>query len=219
MVLKKLGIIGATQAAASADTDQIYEAADLRLKELHRLGIVWRYVPETPLSFAVTANVNTASATADIQFPIALFIADGSRDEPVDIINVRQSAAIEDKDEQGLPCKALWRGGAEFQFWPVPTASTTAKLVYEQIATDSTAGAAFDVDVSMVRWLRDILCYDVGEYYGKSEQTMARYERESMRAELNIRKLNAQRVDYAPVAVDDFRSQRAGESDYGGWRP
>lgn len=215
MVLKKLGVIGGTQTAATADADDVYEAADLRLKELHRLGIVWRYVPEEPLSFAVSAGVNSASATADIQFPIAMFIADGSRDEPVDIINVRQYAALTDKTETGLPVKALWMGGANFTFWPVPTATTTAKLVYEQHAQDSTAGSAFDIDTSMVRWLRDIICYDVGEYYGKSDQTMMRYMAEAEKAERNIRKLNAQRVDYAPVAVDEFRGDRRTESDYG----
>lgn len=221
MVLKKLGVISGTQTSAnySAGADEVYEAADLRLKELHRLGIVWRYVPETPLVFSVSSSVDTASATADIQFPIALFIRDGSADKKVDIISVRQYAAIETKSQTGLPCKALWRGGSEFQFWPVPTADTTARLVYEQIATDSSAGSAFDVDVSMVRWLRDMICYDVGEYYGKSEQTMNRYMMESERAERNIRKLNAQRVDYAPVAVDDFTSDRGIDTDYGWVQP
>ena len=216
-VLRKLGIIAVAQTSANAsnDADLVYEAADLRLKDLHRLGIVWRYVPETPLSFAITANVATASATADIQFPIALFIVDGSTDQPVGLISVRQYAAIDNKSEKGLPEKALWRGGAEFQFWPVPKSTTTAKLVYEQIATDTTAGAAIDVDISMVRWMRDIICYDIGDYYGKPEQTMNRYEKESEKAERNIRKLNALRVDYSPVAVDDFNGSRSTETDYG----
>lgn len=215
-VLRKLGIIGATVSTAPTnDADVVYEAIDLRLKEMHRLGVVWRYVSNTALPFTVTANVATASATADIQFPIALFITDNSRDEPVDLINVSQYTSIEDKAQTGVPCKALWRGGAEFQFWPVPTTTTTAKLVYERISTDSTAGAAIDVDVSMVRWMRDIICYDLGDIYGKDEQTMARYERESEKAERNIRKLNAQRVDYSPVAVDSFTSERRVESDYG----
>lgn len=216
MVLRKLGVMASGQASAgTADADVVYEAADLRLKELHRLGIVWRYVSNTPLSFTVTANVNTASATADIQFPVALFIVDSSNDEPVSLISVQKYAAIENKAETGLPTKALWRGGAEFQFWPVPTATTTAKLVYEKIATDSTAGAAIDVDVSMVRWMRDIICYDIGEYYGKDNQTMLRYMAESEKAERNIRKLGAQRVAYAPVAVDDFDSRTRTETDYG----
>ncbi len=216
MVLKKLGIISGSQAAASADTDHVYEAIDLRLKELHRLGTVWRYVNTTPFSFAVTAAVNSASATADIQFPVALYVVDGSRDEPVDIINVSQYSKIPDKDNTGLPTKAVWNNDATFTFWPVPTANTTAKVVYERIATDTTAGAVIDIDTGMVRWMRDIICYDVGEYYGKSEQTIMRYMGESEKAERNIRKLNAQRVDYAPVAVDEFTRDRIEtETDYG----
>jgi len=215
LVMRKLAIVGASQTVASADSEMVYEAADLRLKEMHRLGIVWRYVPEVPLSFAVTASINTASATTDIQFPIALFIADGSRDLPVQIVNVRQFTDIQDKPQTGLPCKALWRGGAEFEFWPVPTVTTTAKLVYEQFAQDTTEGSAIDVDVSMIRWMRDIICYDLGDVYGKTDQTMMRWKADCMEAERNIRKLNARRVSYEPVAVDDFRSDRGYENDYG----
>jgi len=214
LVLKKLGIVAAGGTAKSADADDVYEAIDLRLKDLHRLGVVWRYVPTSPLSFTVTSGVNSASATADIQFPIAMFISDGSRDTPVDIINVKQYTAIHDKTETGLPTKALWHTGARFTLWPVPTATATAKLVYERFATDTTAGSAIDIDTSMVRWIRDIICYDVGENYGKSEQTINRYMLQSDRAEMNIRKLNAQRVDYAPVAVDDFCSNSRNETDY-----
>ena len=214
LCLRKLGILAANQTAASADAELVYEAADLRLKEMHRLGIFWRKVDEAPLSFVVSAGVDTASATADILFPIALVIADGSRDEPVEIVNVRQFNAIEDKNKTGLPVKALWEGDAKFRFWPVPRDTTTAKLVYEKIADDTTAGAAIDVDVSMLRWIRDIICYDLGDIYGKPEGTMLRWQQESIIAERNIRKLNAQRVDFAPVAVDDFDSGH-GETDYG----
>lgn len=220
LCLRKLGILAANQTAASADAELVYEAADLRLKEMHRLGIFWRKVEEVPLSFTVSAGNSTASATADILFPIALFIADSSRDEPVEIINVRQYAGIEDKDQTGLPVKALWEGGATFRLWPVPTTTTTAKLVYEKIADDTTAGAAIDVDVSMLRWIRDIICYDLGDIYGKPEGTMLRWQQEATIAERNIRKLNAQKVDFAPVAVDDFDSPRfGGETDYGWYRP
>ena len=218
LVLRKLGIIAANVSTANtADAELAYEAIDLRLKEMHRLGVVWRNVSNTPLSFAVTANVATASATADIQFPIALFLTENSMDKPVEIISVTKYAAIENKAETGLPTMAMWENhGApqHFRFWPVPTATTTAKLVYEKIATDTTAGAAIDVDTSMIRWMRDIICYDLGDQYGKSEQTMMRYMMESEKAERNIRKLNAQRVDYSPVAVDSFTDNHRSETDY-----
>lgn len=216
MVLRKLGILATGGTANSNDQTVIYEAIDLRLKEMHRLGIFWRKVDKVPLNFTLTANTNSASATADILFPIAMQVVDGSRDCPVDIIDVRQYAEIYDKAETGTPTKALWKGGAEFIFWPIPTATTTAKLTYEKIADDSSADAAIDVDVSMLRWMRDIICYDVGDDFNQDAQTMQRFERESIRAELNIRKLNAQRVTYGPVMVDDYYSRNQyHEKDYG----
>lgn len=216
MVLRKLGILASGGSDVSADMDIVYEAVDLRLKEYHRLGIMWRKVDKIPLSFTVSAGNNTGSATTDILFPIMMTIADNSNDEPVSIIGIREYAAIEDKTETGRPTKALWVGSAEFKFWPVPIETATAKLVYERIATDTTAGTAPDVDVSMLRWLKDIIAYDIADDFGQDEQKIQRLFVESGKAELNIRKLAVQRVDYAPVAVDDFDGRpyhRA--SDYG----
>ena len=212
MVLDKLGVTSTT----SADADKVYEALDLRLKEMHRLGIFWRKVDKVPLSFALTANVQSASASVDILFPIKLTVSDGSNDEPVHIVGPMEWAAIEDKTLTGLPTKALWKGSAEWFFHPIPTAAATAKLVYEKIAEDTADATQPDVDVSMLRWLRDICAYDLCDTFKQPEAKIVRLERESLRAELNIRKLGALRVDYEPVAVDDFDSRPYGrETDYG----
>jgi len=215
LVLGKLGILAAGGSAASADQDLVYEAIDLRLKEIHRLGIFWRNVAKQSLSFTIPANIASASSTADVLFPIAMFAVDGSNDQTVDIIDIRGYAGIENKTETGVPQKALYAGSAEFIFWPVPTAATTAKLVYESIAEDTSASAGTDVDVSMIRWLRDIIAFDLGDHYGKSEQKMARWEKASEKAERNIRRLAVQRVDYAPVVIEDFRQVGSTETDYG----
>ena len=212
IVLDKLGVTSTT----SADADKVYEAIDLRLKEMHRLGIFWRKVDKVPLSFTVTSGINSASASADILFPIKMTVTDGSRDSQVRIIDVREYAAISDKGKTGLPTKALWKGSAEFIFWPVPTATSTAKLVYEKIADDTADATAPDVDVSMLRWLKDICAYDLCDTFRQPEAKIVRLERESLRAELNIRKLAVQHVDFAPVAVDDFDSSPyRQETDYG----
>lgn len=212
IVLDKLGVTSTT----SADADKVYEAIDLRLKEMHRLGIFWRKVSPVPLSFALTANVNSASASADIIFPIKMTVSDLSKDRDVRIIDIREYAAIEDKALTGVPTKALWKGGAEWLFWPVTTVARTAKLVYEKIADDTADATAPDVDVAMLRWLKDICAYDLCDTFKQPEAKIIRLEREAMRAELNIRKLAVQHVDYAPVAVDDFDSRPVGaRSDYG----
>lgn len=212
IVLDKLGVTSTT----SADADKVYEAIDLRLKEMHRLGIFWRKVTPVPLSFSLTANVNSASASADIAFPIKMTVTDLNRDSPVQIIDTREYAAIHNKTESGLPVKAYWKGGAEWLFWPVTDVARTAKLVYEKIADDTADATAPDVDVSMMRWLKDIVAYDLCDTFRQPEAKIVRMERESIRAEKNIRKLAVQHVDYAPVAVDDFDSRPyRTETDYG----
>ena len=214
MVLRKLTVQGDSD--VSADMIIVYEAVDLRLKELHRRGIFWRKVDEVAAGFTVLASTSSASTTADILFPIRMTVRDGSGDEPVDIVGILEYDAILDKTQTGVPEKALWKGGAEFLLWPVPTASASAGLVYQKIADDTSAGAAPDVEVSMLRWLKDIVAYDIADDFELDEAKMARFERESEKAERNIRALNAERKDYGPVPVDDFDAyppQR--ETDYG----
>lgn len=214
LVLGKLGIIGRGETAVSADGDLVFEAIDLRLKEIHRLGIFWRNTTRNTLSF--TASAATASATADVLFPISMTVRDQSRDEPLEIISLRQYAQIDDKTETGVPEKVVHNGSSSFVLWPVPTADTTIKLLYQSFADDTAASTAPDVEVSMLRWLKDIIAYDIADHFGVPEQKMARLERESLRAEQNIRMLNTERVDYTDVAVDDWTSPRVRrETDYG----
>jgi hypothetical protein len=180
MVLRKLGVVGAATSVVSADADIVYEAIDLRLKEMHRLGVFW----------------------------LKMTVTDGSTDEPVEIIGKPEYAAIELKNDSGLPTKAIWKGSTEFILHPVPITSSTVKLVYEKIADDTTAGSAADVDVSMMRHLKDIIAYDVGDDFGMDEGRMQRFQREAMMAEKNIRKLNAERKNYGPVCVDEYPDEQ-----------
>lgn len=204
LVLGKLGVLAAGATPTSADSELVFEAIDLRLKEIHRLGIFWRKVDKTPLSFTISAGVASASASADVLLPISMHIVSGSADEPVTIIGVKQFAALENKAEGGTPTKVLWEGGAKFKFWPIPTADTTAKLTYEKYADDTSSGSVVDLDVSMLRSFRDMVCYDLGDHYGRPDQTMIRWRQEAMEGERNIRKLGSERVDFVPVAVDEF---------------
>ena len=215
LVLGKLGVVDAGGSAASADMEIVYEALDLRLKEIHKLGIFWRKVEEVPATFSLAAGIATASVTADILFPIKMVVLDGTTDRPVDIIGAVEYAAIETKTQAGLPTKALWKGAAEFLFYPVPSSATSAKLVYEKIADDTAQATAPDVEVSMMRSLANIVAYDVGDHYQIPEPKMIRWKGEAAQAERDIRKLAVQRKDYAPVAVDDYDTPDRRESDYG----
>jgi len=206
MVLRKLGVLASGGADVSADMDVVYEAIDVRVKEMHRQGIFWRKVDETALSFSLTASTSSASSTVDILFPIKMTVVDTSVDFPVDIISPVQYAAIVDKASTGIPSKALWKGSAEFLFWPVPYAATTAKLIYEKFADDTAASTAPDVEVSMLRWLQDIIAYDLGDAFAQSEPKMVRLRGEAQTAEKNIRKLNALRVNISTVSVNEWPS-------------
>lgn len=217
MVLRKLGIVASGGTGTANDLAVVYEAIDLRLKEMHRLGVFWRKVTSVPVTFSLTSSVASASAGAgDILFPLKVTFTNGSYDEPVAIIGMREYAAIEDKSRGGDPVKVLWKGGTEFVFYPIPTANGTAKLLYEKIADDTATSTAPDVDVAMMRWLRDLVAYDVADDFRQNEQTIQRLMKESVIAELNIRRLAVQRTDLAPIVVDDFdaRPYRR-ETDYG----
>jgi len=216
-VIGKISKIGATT-VSSADADTVYEALDLRLKEMHKMGTFWRKVTSVPVTFSLSSSIATASAGAgDILFPMKVTFTNGDNDDPVYIINASEYAAIEDKARIGDPEKVLWKGGSEFIFYPVPGSDGTAKLLYEKIADDTSTGAAVDVDVSMIRPLMDIVKYDVADDFGIDEGTQQRWRVECEKAERDIRKLGAPRVDYATVAVDDFDNRQPNsrrDSDY-----
>lgn len=215
-VLGKVTGVGTTT-AFSNDMDTVYEAVDLRLKEMHKLGIFWRKVTSVPVTFSLSAGIVSASGGAgDILFPIKMTFSNGTYDDPVRIVGMREYAAIPDKTRTGNPDKALWKGGTEFLFHPVPSANGTAKLLYEKIADDTSAGAAVDVDVSMIRPLMDLVKYDVADDFGVAEQTQVRWKVEATQAEKDIRKLSVQRVDTDAVSVDDWSGARMHRpTDYG----
>lgn len=205
--------------AASIDTDTVFQAIDLRLKEIHKLGIFWRKVTSVPVTFSLSSSVATASAGAgDILFPMKVTFTNGTNDDPVYIIGYREYAAIEDKTRTGNPQKVMWKGGSEFVFYPVPGADGTAKLLYEKIADDTSHGSVIDVDVSMVRAMVDLVKYDVADDFGIDEAKTTRWYKEMRQAELDIRKLSVQRTDFLPVAVDDFDNRQPNQyrnTDYG----
>jgi hypothetical protein len=216
-VLGKVTKLGST----TMDADEaalVYEALDLRLKEMHKLGTFWRKVTSVPVTFSLAAGIASASAGAgDILFPLKVTFTNGTQDDPVYIMGPKEYAAIPDKNIGGNPTKVLWKGGTEFLFYPVPSSQGTAKLLYEKIADDTSAGAAIDIDVSMIRAMIDIIKYDVADDFGINEATQNRWRGEARMAEIDIRKLGALRVDYSPVAVDDFDGRANSTRPSGGY--
>jgi hypothetical protein len=210
MVMGKLGVTIGGATAASADAELVYESIDLWLKEAHKLGIFWRKVTKVPVLFSLSASIATCSAGAgDILFPIKATFRNNGNDEPLEIIGRKEYAAIPEKDYVGDPTKIMWTESTEFVLWPVPRADGTAHLLYEKIADDTTHGSAPDVDVAMLRSVRDIICYDLADNYAVPEQRQVRWQKEAQYAERKIRALSAERVDYAAVAVEDWGPNEA----------
>lgn len=215
-VLRKLGV---AQSGVTSDTNDLtitYEAIDMRLKEMHRLGIFWRKVSPSATSITITAN--TASAThgiSDLLFPVSMTVTVNGNEYPVEIIGQTKYNSIADKTQSGDPIYAVHNATA-FIFWPVPTANRTAKLVYEKIADDTAASTAPDVEVSMMRSLKDLVAYDIMDTFGIGDGKALRFAQEAAIAEKNIRVLNAQRVDALPVVMGDTDGTYAAtETDYG----
>jgi len=210
-VLSKVTKVPNDRSMESVDAELVYQAIDLRLKEMSKLGTFWRKVTAVPVSFSLTSGIASASAGAgDILWPVAMTFRDGEDDIPIDIIGKTEFAAIEDKGSRGTPKKALWTGGSEFMFVPIPNEDGTAKLLYEKIADDTSAGAAVDIEVSMIRAMIDVIKYDVADDYGVGEDIQRRWQAEARMAEIDIRKLGAQRISLTAVAVDDFDGRAPG---------
>lgn len=205
LVLRKLGAIGIDQTASPEDTAVVREAFDLRLKELHALGLLWFNIGGATTDLALTANVATKSLSAvtDFLLPVSVMLRVGSDDYPVEIISHRQYQAIQGKTETGEPSKVAFRNGTTY-WWPVPNANMTAKLTYEAIAEDTTSTGAVDIPVSMIRPLASIVAGDLLVDFGVEGQRAARIEREAEKAERILMTLNAQTVDNTTVEMTSF---------------
>ncbi len=188
----------------------------MKLKSLHTDGILWRKVTNVPVTFSLSSSIATASAGAgDILFPLKVTFTNGTNDDPVKLVGPREYSEIDDKSRIGNPEVAMWKGGSEFIFYPIPSANGTAKLLYEKIADDTSAGSAVDVDVAMLQDLKNIIAYQLGDEFGQTDTKMVRMRADATQSEKNIRKLNALRIDTTEVKVDDFQSDRHYETDYG----
>lgn len=203
MVLRKLRVLGVDRTPQGEEEAIVIEALDVRLKELHRLGVLWWKVSSTLTDVTLTANVATANAPSDILFPVTLHIRHNDEDLPVDLIDHRRFQEIGTKSDTGIPEQAVLFGGA-FRFYPVPDSSYTAKLTYQKIIDDSAASTAPDVIVSALRWLKDLVAYDCADDFRVPEPRMIRLEREAGVAERKLRALFPQRIEPQPVEAEYF---------------
>lgn len=203
LVLRKVGVLASGETADPDDAEIVYEAIDLRLKEMHSKGVLWWNVSGAQSSLSLVSGTATVSAAADVLFPVTVALTISGEDKPLEIIGHREYQEIIDKTETGEPEKVFFSGGV-YRFWPVPDANYTGKHTYEQIAADTASSTAPDVEVSMMRSLRNIIAYDVADDFGIPEGTIVRWAAEKEAALHTILALNQERVDPVVVAANYF---------------
>jgi hypothetical protein len=206
--LRKIGVLGEGQTAGANASAVAFEALDARLKELHKLGVLWWNVSgaQTTLSLAAGTATVSLSAVTDFLFPVSLMFVSGTDQQPIDIIGHREYQAIPNKTQQGEPEQAYFAGGSVY-FWPVPSTNGSAKLTYQAIAEDSASNTRPDVPVEMLRSLSIVLAHDVMDDFGIADIRPATAQRIASQlpdALASIRALNAQKVGNTTITPDYY---------------
>jgi hypothetical protein len=203
MVLRKLRVLGVDRTPEAEEASIVEEAINLRLAEFHRLGVLKWKLSHTLTNIALTANVATATAPTDMAHPETLAIRISGTDHPVAIVDHGRFQDIPTKSDTGIPEWATFFDRS-IRFYPVPNSDYTAKLTYQKLLIETTAGSAIDVPQSCIRWLKDMVTYDISDDFRVPEQRIARLEREAEKAERKIRALLPARIDYLPVQASYF---------------
>lgn len=203
MVLRKLGVLAEGQSAEPEDVEIVNEAIDARLKEFHRLHVLWFSVTGAATSVTLDESPESLSAVTDFLYPISLMVSKGTDSWPVEIIGHRQYQEITDKTQTGDPEKAFFSGGNVY-LWPVPSQTYTGNLTYQAIAADSEQAAALDIDVAMVRCFADIVAGDLIDDYSITGERAARLERRQAIGRRDLLALNAQKVGNATVSAEYY---------------
>lgn len=203
LVLRKLSVLGAEETPSADDAAIVYEAIDLRLKELVGKNQLWYKVAGAQSDVAIISGAATVNAASDVLYPVSFAIRVNGEDMPVAIVDHREFQAIAEKTETGQPEKMLFAGGV-YRFWPVPDANYTGKLTYQQIAEDTVAATSPDVEASMLRSLRTLVAYDLADDFGLQENKIMRLKLEADEAMKTIFAINAQRVDASVVTTEYF---------------
>jgi hypothetical protein len=203
LVVRKLSVLGAGETVSAEDAAIVYEAIDLRLKELHGRNLLWFKVAGALSDVALTAGVATASAAGDVLYPVSFAVRVNGEDVPVQIVDHRTFEAIPNKTDTGQPEMVLFSGGT-YRFWPVPDMAYTGKFSYQQAAVDTVAATAVDMQTAMLRSLRVLVAYDLADDFGLGEQKIMRLKLEADDAMKMILALNAQRTDAVQITPEYF---------------
>lgn len=205
LILRKLRVLDPDETPDANQAATVNEAIDLRLKELHALGVLWWNVAAATTDLALVSGTATKSlaAVTDFLFAVSMKLRVGTDDRDIEIISHREYQDIEDKTERGEPEKVFISGGTAY-FWPTPNSNYTVKMTYQAIAADTSNPDTPDVTAAMLRSLVTLVAADCADDFAVPEQRVVRLLAEAKEAETKLRALNTERVDSTTVAVDYF---------------
>lgn len=204
LILRKLGVLGIGAIPSAEDTEVVYEAMDLRLKELHAMGVLWWQVASATVDLAIVSGAATATvATADFLYPISIAVRSGTEDHELQMVGHRTYHATVDKGQTGEPEYAYFNGST-VRFYPTPDTNYTAKLTYQAIAADTEANTAPDVRAEAMRAFVALVASDLVDDFSIPEPKAQRLAIGAVGALRTMRMLNRERVDSLPVEVDYF---------------
>lgn len=198
-VLEKLRVLTEGEAVNAADSQRVYDAIDQRLKELHALGILWFNVNPIESSLTLTAGVESANAASNLLYVTTACINDTGNRENLKIIDSLTFNSLEDKATLGQP-ESVFHANGIFYFNPIPDKAYSVKYTFQQIAEDTASNTAPDVEVSMLRALKNMVCYDLADAYSVPEQRIIRLAAEAADAIQIIRSLQTPKNTTPPRA-------------------
>ena len=205
LILRKLRVLDPDETPDANQAATVNEAIDLRLKELHSLGILWWNVAPATTDLALVSGMATKSLSAvtDFLFAVSMKLRVGTDDNDIEIISHREYQDIPNKADQGEPEVVFISGGTAY-FWPTPNSNYTVKMTYQAIAADTNNPDTPDVTAAMLRSLVTLVAADCADDFGVPEQRVIRLMAEAKEAESKLRALNTERVDSTTVTVDYF---------------
>ena len=204
-VYGSMGVYDPDDGVTASDAALFYEALDLQLKSLHRLGVLWWKVSSTTTDVTLTSGDGTEDAPTDMLYMVDLIVRSGSTDSPVEIITNSEYQDIENKSDSGLPNRAyVDQEGQKIFLHPIPDSAYTLKETYAKIADDSATGTAPDIPVWGFNALVDLLKFDLADSFGISEEKISRWGFSARKAMKDLRIMNAPKIDHTVVKVINY---------------
>jgi hypothetical protein len=203
MIGRKLGVKESGQALPTEEAEIIEEGIELRLKELHALGVLWWQVAPVETDITLTAGVESAALPADFLFPVSAVLMQGAQRNSLDIVSKAGFFALPDRTAVGAPERAFFGGGV-VRLNPVPQDAYTLRIAYQAIAADTETGQPADIPVEALRAFSIVVAHDLADDFAVDPQTMQRLQMQAPGALLTIRTLNHQRATTSTIQPEWF---------------